>query len=207
MEHESRIKNVFEQYINVVSPYIVQLEVLDSEYPVEILNEIRAVMTHYARYELSEDTSIRETNLSKMEGHIKRATLDCFKYLCVSLDDEFKNTVALYKDVDMSLVDNGDFLPEINKKLRNAQDTYKTAKTEEIKLSEENTDSIYTLYENAYNAYAELIITLNSALDKLDGLKLRAMRKKKFNNIGFVVGIAGTIITAISIVVTIFTLV
>ena len=42
---ESQIKGYYHQYLHVITPLIIALEELDEEYPVEILNEIRAIQT------------------------------------------------------------------------------------------------------------------------------------------------------------------
>lgn len=46
---------IYEQYQNLILPYIMELEVRDGEYPVEILNEIRAIFTHLSRYKLQNE--------------------------------------------------------------------------------------------------------------------------------------------------------
>ena len=68
---------IYEQYQNIIAPYITELEVRDCEYPIEILNEIRSIFTHLSRYKL-------QNNLDEIESanrHVKRAVLDCYKYV------------------------------------------------------------------------------------------------------------------------------
>lgn len=199
--YELRLKQIFKQYTDIICPFIAQLETQDNEYPVEILNEIRAVFTHLSRYELSSVESDKLSNLESMEGHIKRATLDCFKYLCISYDDKFKTLLSLYKDIDMSLVDNGEFLPKITDLLKKSQNTYQEAKKLEIKLTKDSINLVYKKYEQAYNYYSDLISLFNDAIKKLDRLKLRAMRKKRFEHAGMLVGIIGIIATIVSVII------
>ena len=47
---DTRIFNIFKQYQDIVSPFIAELEVRDTEYPIEIFNEIRSTFTHLSRY-------------------------------------------------------------------------------------------------------------------------------------------------------------
>lgn len=43
------IRGIYSDYRSIVRPYIAFLELFDGEFPVEILNEIRAVFQHLAR--------------------------------------------------------------------------------------------------------------------------------------------------------------
>ncbi len=47
---EQQITNIYKSYLNDIAPFIILIETLDSEYPAEIMNEIRAVFTHLSRY-------------------------------------------------------------------------------------------------------------------------------------------------------------
>jgi len=78
-EYNDRINEIHYKYVSIISPFIMQIEVLDGEYPVEILNEIRAVFTHLSKSHLSGDNDAVDRNLSKADAHIKRAILDCYK--------------------------------------------------------------------------------------------------------------------------------
>lgn len=40
-EKDTRLIGIYDAYLSVISPFIIQLETLDGEFPVEILNEIR----------------------------------------------------------------------------------------------------------------------------------------------------------------------
>lgn len=75
-----KIVAIYDAYANVIAPFIVQLEALDGEFPVEILNEIRAIFTHISRCSLAETEVIYQDNIAKAERHVKRAILDCHKY-------------------------------------------------------------------------------------------------------------------------------
>ena len=48
-ECQNRISAIYQEYREVVFPLVAFLEVVDSEFPVEILNEIRSIFTHFAR--------------------------------------------------------------------------------------------------------------------------------------------------------------
>ena len=55
---EDRIFSIGKQYHNVISPLVNELEVMDEEYPIEIFNELRAVMTHVSRYRIKNNENI-----------------------------------------------------------------------------------------------------------------------------------------------------
>jgi len=86
---DKRIRDICSNYIQVISPLVLKYEVLANNFPTEVLNEIRAVFTHFAKYTLSDDPSIKGKNLTKAEGHIKRSILDCYKYLCMTYEDVY----------------------------------------------------------------------------------------------------------------------
>ncbi|MCL2747860.1 MAG: hypothetical protein FWE59_04315 [Oscillospiraceae bacterium] len=60
LSFEERINEIYKKYINVICPYILQYELLDTTFPIEILNEIRAVFTHFAKCHLSEKAVQKE---------------------------------------------------------------------------------------------------------------------------------------------------
>lgn len=114
---QDRENEIYRKYQDIIAPYIIELEVRDSEFPIEILNEIRAIFTHLSRYKIQNS----EEDLSAAEGHLKRAMLDCYKYLCISIAISLHQFREQYKDVDLHLVDNGEFLPKLDQLERNAQ--------------------------------------------------------------------------------------
>lgn len=182
---------IFQKYQDTIAPYIMELEVRDGEYPTEILNEIRAVFTHLARYNLQGN----ENDLNSAEGHIERATLDCFKYLCVSMAENISRFRKEYKKVDLKLADNGRFLPQLDKLENEAREAFKEAKKSEI-TKEKSIDEQYVLFEKAYNAYS----TLDSFLISSNEAILFASHHSKSANI---ITVVSCIVTIISIVVTI----
>ena len=72
---------IYQTYQEVVAPLIITLEVYDTEYPIEVFNEIRSMFLHLSRFRVQGD--IKEVSVCKR--HLKRAILDCYKYLCVYL--------------------------------------------------------------------------------------------------------------------------
>ena len=141
-EIEAIEEKIYWQYQNIIAPFIAELEVRDNEYPIEIFNEIRSIFTHLSRFKLQKSSK----DILAAENHLKRAILDCYKYLCISIEEkicEFRNE---YKDVDLGLADNGSFLPELNRLELKAQKAFKQAKGTEVE-DEMDVDEKYKLFE------------------------------------------------------------
>lgn len=200
------IDEIFSVYINIINPLIVQYEVLANNFPSEILNEIRAIFTHLGRCTITSDDKVINDNLSKAKGHAKRAALDCYKYNCLAYSDFYSEFMKHYKNVDLSLIDNGKFLPEITKKYFDAQELVMQAKMCETNLvAGATTSEIYEKYENAYLAYNKVYLRLievqevaDNFLNRLVDDKEKANKRQKvdrfFAVIGVIVGIIGIII-------------
>ncbi len=109
---QRELKEIYSQYHNSIKIFIGQLEVLQNKFPVEILNEIRAVFSHIAKAYVCESKEVAWENVNKAKGHIKRAQLDAYKYMCYAFSKYYTEFRELYKNVDLSYVNNGDFINE-----------------------------------------------------------------------------------------------
>ena len=95
---QTQIANIYNQYREVVFPLVAFIETIDCEFPIEIVNEIRSIFSHFSRtYDDSLEENEIATELSKAEGHLKRAILDCYKYACLSLVDFYEKFRKEYK--------------------------------------------------------------------------------------------------------------
>lgn len=203
MTTDERAIEIYKTYIDVICPYILEYELLTNEFPVEILNEIRAIFTHLSKFYLSESDVIKEKNISKAEGHIKRSLLDCYKYLCMVYDDEYKRFEKMYSRIDLSLVDNGEFLPKINESRQRAIVLMKNARKSDLAVDsddEVNCEEAYKKYEGAFIAYSSVKELLDNSHKKLDYLKKKVVIKDFFSISGWVIGIIGIILTIIAFI-------
>ena len=189
-----REKRIYEQYQEIIAPFIIELEVRDNEYPIELFNEIRSIFTHLSRYKVQSS----EEDISLAEGHVKRAILDCYKYLCISISEKIRNFRNEYRNTDLGIADNGEFLPKLNQYEAFAMKKYKEAKQAEI--AKVSTEHQYILYEEAYNAYADL----DKFLDDSTEAVLFASKKSKHHHY---ITLISCVITIISIVVSAIALV
>lgn len=181
-----REKDIYEQYQKTISYFIVELEVRDVEFPVEIFNEIRSIFTHLARFKLQNSLD----DLTSAERHVKRAILDCYKYMCVSYAEEISQFRESYRKVDLKIADNGAFLPKLDQLEHKAKMSCLLAKRAEI-TSQASEDELYKLFEEAYNNYENLSSFLN---DSYEAILFASSHSKRSN----VITIISTIITIIS---------
>lgn len=185
---KERELNIYRQYQEIIAPFIVELEVRDIEYPIEIFNEIRSIFTHLSRYKLQNS----EKDITSAENHIKRAILDCFKYLCISISEKIASFREGYKKVNLGLADNGNFLPKLNNLESIARSSFIKAKKAEVK--KEKTEDLYKLYEKAYNAYSSLDKYLDDSYEAILFASKETKRKDYWT-------IASTAVTVVSIII------
>jgi hypothetical protein len=200
---EKRVNEIYKQYIEVICPYVIEIELLDNEFPVEILNEIRAIFTHLSKYYLSNEIATKEINLLKAEGHIKRSRLDCYKYICVAYDDNYKEFERRYKNTNLSFVDNGDFLPKLLESRKKAINLMKEARKSDSLINSENeivNNEAFIKYEEAFIAYSVVYNQINSSFKKLENLRKKAVFKDVISVGGWIIGLIGIAVSIISII-------
>lgn len=191
-KYTEREKEIYRQYQSVIAYFIAELEVRDTEYPIEIFNEIRSVFTHLSRYKLQ--GSIED--LASAERHIKRATLDCFKYMCVSIAEEIDQFRKAYRKVDLKLADNGRFLPKLDRLEHQARNAFVSAKRAEIK-GEISEDELYSLFEEAYNKYAELSQHLSASHEAILFASSHSRSRNRVTLISIVVTVISIVIAVV----------
>lgn len=144
------------------------------------MNEIRAVFSHIAKAYVCENEKVAWENVNKAKGHIKRAQLDAYKYMCYGFSKYYMEFRELYKNVDLSYVNNGDFINELSK-------TYASAivKAKDARLAEAKAHDVaesYEKYEDAYNEYAavyKLIVDNLPIMEKLQ--QKEKLQKEEFD--------------------------
>ena len=196
---EEEITSIYGSYLKTIAPFVAELEALDGEFPIEILNEVRAIFTHFARCSMSDKIEVKKDNVSKASRHEKRAILDCFKYLCVAYDDKYREFERLYKNIDLSVIDNGDFLVTLSKKRKIALDNIKLAKKQE--LESEDINLSFPLFEKASNAYAEVYNLIENTEEKLIRVKQKAIRKNHRQTFLNISGVVGTLFGIIGVII------
>ena len=161
--HQERIKNIYDEYKNTVFPLVAFLEANDAEFPIEILNEVRSIFSHFSRvYDDSVTDDEIDCELSKAESHLKRAILDCYKYNCISLYDFYNRFRTEYKFADLSLIDNGDFLAKITQNFAEGKRLLFEAKKSERK--NKHSEDLYREFEAAFDLFLKNFNLINSKI-------------------------------------------
>ena len=96
-------------YAEDINPLIIRFETEKGEFPVEVQNEIRAMYNHLARAALADNEEKVAENLDKMQSHSKRALMDCFKYICMLCDDNYRDFMKRYESIDLTYINQGLF--------------------------------------------------------------------------------------------------
>ena len=146
---------LYDKYNNIIKPLVAEIEVRFEEVPTSIFNEIRAFNDHISRCFLKpEDKEWINVQLNKANGHIERIILDCYKFLNVALYDKvIKEFDKSYKGVDLSTINNGEFL--ISKRNLTKNIILKLKKAKSMEVCEDKNLSI-AIYEQVHNLYTEL---------------------------------------------------
>ena len=178
---QRELEEIYSQYHNSIKIFIGQLEVLQNKFPVEILNEIRAVFSHIAKAYVCNSKEVAWENVNKAKGHIKRAQLDAYKYMCYAFRKYYIEFRELYKNVDLSHVNNGEFINELSK-------TYAEAivKANDARIAEAKSNDVieaYGKYEDAYNEYAAVYNLIIINLPITERLQQKEKLEKKKNTI------------------------
>lgn len=210
---EERIKGIYNSYIKDITPFIVSIETFDNEYPVEIINEIRAIFTHISRCYSFPDVDI-DAQIVAAGRHVKRCRLDGYKYFCVSFIDYIKRFYHDYQNVDLTCVNNGHFIKELKSKCKAAQDKIKLAKkidtqnyvtNDDLYIKQDSPDfknycraicddDLFNYYEEAYKAYADCVSFIDENIDNIEYFKHKANKKDIATVISLILGVLGVIV-------------
>ena len=196
--HFDEIVEQFRIYTETIQPLIIHIEELKSEFPSEILNEVRAMYTHFSRAFLTDTEEDVVSNIEKIKRHTKRALLDCFKNSCIIIIDQRKLFFEKYKGIDLTYIDKGEFLKKEKTAFRECVDALKEAKKAEGLNT--NEDVLFSMYQDAYAKGLILDEIINNAEDDANFLKRKATRRDIITAVFGVAGIIGTIITIIGFI-------
>lgn len=198
-EQSELLNTIFRMYIEDINPFIVRFEVSKGQFPIEVQNEIRAIYGHLVRATMSTSSDQVLRNIEKMKAHSKRALLDCFKYTSVICSDNYDDFMNRYENIDLTYLENGQFLTDIVRRCREARRDLQKAKLAEISnISEEN---LFALYEDAYKQFEELNDKLQQAEESASFLQHKASKKDRVSTISLWVGIGGFVVGIVGIII------
>ena len=179
IKQSAYLKKLYKQYNEVIKPLIALYEAREEKFLTPVLNEIRAYNDHIARCYLPDANSkFIDSQLRSAERHIKRIILDCYKYLNVSFNDEVKKFEKRTKNVDLSIINNGDFYIKFKQYRNNTISLIREAKALESQSNDD--DKIFKSFEKAFNEYSKLSILINTNFVQINWAKAKSIIKKYF---------------------------
>jgi len=145
-------------YYTISRALVAIFEANSYKLPVQVWNEYRNSLDHLMRSAMADDENARKKQLNSSRGHLLRACLDITKLLCTFTDDWFKGLKKSKVYFSYSLVDNGNFLRDLENQYVVARNLMINAKTHDMHLGNDSTtdDGIVDLYLDAYFAYKKL---------------------------------------------------
>lgn len=128
---------------------------------------------------------------------MSRSILDAYKYLVIVYEHKVQNFFSQYKDICIAIVEDGKFLPELNRLHSVARDLAFQAKMEEAKAFP-NKDLSYEAYERAVLAYTDIDDYISTHSEGLSNAAQYAKDQTKTNyKFAVISAIIGTILGAI----------
>jgi len=170
IDNQEKVEALYDSYNRVIRPLISEIEAREESFPTPLFNEIRAFNDHIARCYLPKIANEKIiTELEKAEGHISRITLDCFKYLDVFLYEKIRNFEKRTRNIDLTVLDNGQFFPTFCKLKKDAVISVRQAKN----LESMNIIKSLEFYQLAYNQYCDLENKIDDKTGEINWLKVR----------------------------------
>lgn len=183
-EHSDLLKKHYNSYSYVIKPLVATYEAREQQFPTPIFNEIRAFNDHVSRCYLDDATDeFIQEEIKKAGRHTTRIILDLYKYLIISFDNEIKAFESRTKNVNISVVDNGEFYIKY-KTLRDKSifALREAKKKESLNHSQEN---IFEKFEESFNLYQETSELISSSHSNIQW----ACWKSNFRRYGWIAGI------------------
>jgi len=150
-----RLSELYDTYRNKLKPLIFVVENIIGKFPVQVLIEIRSYQDHIANCFLANKTEtdcLKELN--KANSHLQRSIADCYKILIqIYYPDKIASFFKDYNRINLCLVDDGRFLPELTKLEKIAKEKSLLAKQNEF---DANGEISCTYFEEAVFAYENL---------------------------------------------------
>jgi hypothetical protein len=202
-EVNSKLFELFGTFRKDLKKIIFLVEVCTNRFPGQVLNEIRAFTDHIASCFIVSNTDVDCFNeLNKAKGHLKRAIFDCYKILLeIYYPDAVLSFHEQYKFVNLCIVSDGRFLPELTRLESVAKEKTFSAKLDEFSFNSDDENShipfmeAVLAYEDVLNYIAKHCQGLaNASQHAVDNSRRDNKRGWKFAFVGAILGIATTMI-------------
>lgn len=176
-------------YQDVYRPLYARFNAELAQIPQELHFEVAAAFDHLMRSEPGGDT-FSQADLDRVCAHLKRATFDAFKMLL----DRLRKLYDRLSTSDLKAVDNGEFVPHIERRWKEARAISEAARAHES-MPEKKYDP--QEWETAFDEWNKLI----PILDEFEALNIepkvcRARRNQRLDWLKWLGGIIlGVILT------------
>ncbi|MCI9244785.1 MAG: hypothetical protein HFJ82_04675 [Alistipes sp.] len=173
---------LYQKYNTVFKPALAIVESTVQKFPAPVLNEIRAVNDHVARcFVAGKAEADYLSEIRKANGHLIRVTLDCYKIMLMCYYDQVESFRKAYCDVNLSLVSDGQFLPELTRLNGVAVDKAVEARRNESDAFPEK-EQAYATYKIAILAYEDVLKYIKEHAEGLANAEQHAKRRTREEN-------------------------
>lgn len=203
--NEEILKELADNYLDVICPYIIQYELITNHFPVPIFNEIRSTFSHLMEFYAGRGgDKAKNEEIDKIREHFKRIRRDCYKFVCEAIEEEYQNFIEVHNGIDYSVINNGEFIPELSRLRNDAIDSMAAARKKELEVDATNAkdEELLPLYEKAYSAYSDLYNYIKNVEPFANTLDKDLIKKKKSDNVSKILtwvfgltSVAGLILT------------
>lgn len=145
--------DIYRKYHSIINPLIIEMEIRDGAFPIEIFNEIRLAFTHISLYKINDSLP----DLYKARSHIFRGIINAYKYICLAIMDKYD---TMLKSRKKSIFKASEISTRLIALSENAKKKLFNAKMSETQASS-NFDMVFNLYEEAYHGFHDLEEELN----------------------------------------------
>ena len=181
--NDSRIVEIFRTFNETIKPLIAEVEAVKQKFPIELLNEIRALFDHIARCYLPDSTEATiNQQLRKAESHITRILLDCYKNLILYEHDLMVRFDKQSKSIDLFSIDNGSFARNYFRLRKEAIHGLRNAKRNENSNSLTDEEKI-GYFADAYHKYLEVEILIDDKYGQVKWASIRYRIKTIFHQV------------------------
>lgn len=204
---EAPFKNATRLYF-VVRYFTAVHESQHGEILIQVWNEYRNALDHFFRYQSNIRAEKAEHQLKKMEGHIQRAAFDILKLNCHKTLDTIQTIKSEYPRATLSLVDNGDFLPWLNREHSKVSALFRLAKVSDHALgASDNLDNkVLESYLDAATQAHKLMYELDQKSPAIENaIRTREVIGNEGKNLSYTQSlILNSIVAAVFLVIGLF---
>jgi len=159
LAEDQEYKSIARMYLllkQVSSVYEAESQVL----PIQVFNEMRSALDHFVRSIIKiEGADNRGQQLSRMKGHVFRATLDSIKLACEFYNKTIKVRHQRFKPKVLGMVDSGEYIKKVTHLQTLSHASYREARIKDLHIDGDTSDVA------VLNQYLEALLLHKKAYD------------------------------------------